>query len=197
MDNLTDGSFSSFRRLVERLRGEDGCPWDQKQTSKTIGLYLIEEVYELIDAMENGGSDEICEELGDVLFHIVFLVDLFQGKGHLTFTDIIRNITEKMIRRHPHVFGDKQLENSGQVRDQWREIKKEEKGTSGSGSVLDSVPTALPALMRAHRISERAVGIGFDWDDMKGVMEKVEEEWFEFKDAFKGKNQRSGSIAYS
>jgi tetrapyrrole methylase family protein/MazG family protein len=168
-------------RLIETLRGEEGCPWDKQQTSRSMAVYLVEEVYELVDAIESGNIAEICEELGDVLFQILFIACIYQEKGDFTLGDAARESREKMIRRHPHVFGDENLEDAEQVRRQWRRIKKEEQGKAEKSSILDSIPRKLPALMRAYRISERAGGKGFDWDDIHGVVEKTEEEWTEFK----------------
>jgi tetrapyrrole methylase family protein / MazG family protein len=170
-------------RLVERLRGENGCPWDRQQTPQSLAVYLIEEMYELVDAIESGSPAEVCEEIGDVLFHLVFLTRMFQEKDLFDMTSVVRTISEKMIRRHPHVFGTTTVDNTEQVKQRWSEIKKAEKAGSAPASILDSIPVTLPALMRAYRISERAARAGFDWPDMAGVMEKVEEEWAEFKAA--------------
>lgn len=170
-------------RLIETLRGANGCPWDKKQTPASISVYLIEEVYELVEAIASDNPESICEELGDVLFHLLFIARLFQEKQAFGLNQAIDGIVDKMIRRHPHVFGDSPAESIAEIRDQWRSIKKEEKKNALPKSILDSVPAGLPALLRAYRISERAAGAGFDWDDIHGVMEKVEEEWREFKEA--------------
>jgi len=149
-----------------------------------MSIYLIEEVYELIDAMKSGSPEEICEELGDVLFHIIFIASIYKELGFFDLKSSTKRITEKMIRRHPHVFGDKTIETVKDVKKQWQKIKKtESKKYSEHHSILDSVPVGLPALIRAYRISERAAGAGFDWDDIKGVMTKAEEEWAEFNSA--------------
>jgi len=167
--------------LVAELRGENGCPWDRKQTPQTMAIYLTEEVYELMEAVESGNPKAICEELGDVLFQIVFLARLFQEKGDFDIRDIAQGITEKMIHRHPHVFGNDTVNSAEEVKVRWRQIKQQETHHVQQNSVLDSVPGKMPALMRAYRISERAAGIGFEWDDISGVMQKAEEEWFELK----------------
>lgn len=174
-------TIDTLSKLVETLRGEDGCPWDKKQTPLTISVYLVEEIYELVDAIESGNPDEVCEELGDVLFHILFLVSLFQEMGRFNIREVVRVITEKMVRRHPHVFGNDSVTGPDEVRHRWHRIKLKEKSNARPTSALDSVPKKLPALMRAYRISERAARTGFDWTDISGVVQKVEEEWSEFK----------------
>jgi tetrapyrrole methylase family protein/MazG family protein len=173
--------LSALIRLIEQLRGENGCPWDKKQTPRTLAVYLIEEVYELVDAIASKGPEDVCEELGDVLFQILFLAHLYQKAGHFDLQEAARRNTEKMIRRHPHVFGQETAETSEDVRQRWHTIKLAEKNHNPNAGLLDSVPSGLPALIRAYRISERAARAGFDWDSISGVMEKVEEEWAEFK----------------
>jgi len=182
--------------LIETLRGENGCPWDKKQNPRTMAIYLLEEVYELVDAIESGNPDHICEELGDVLFHIFFVAKLFEEEGNFNAGDVAELISEKMIRRHPHVFGSENAENAGEVRKRWHTIKMNEKTRSKNGSVLDSVPGGLPALMRAYRISERAARTGFDWDNIEGVMQKAEEEWAEFQSALNEKNKTDISVEF-
>lgn len=180
--------------IITSLRGENGCPWDRKQTPESIGIYLIEEAHELLEAIESGDPEEICEELGDVLFQVLFIAKFFEESGLFDIEDAAGKIAEKMIRRHPHVFGDATVTEAEAVRQQWHEIKKQEKnGRPERRSVLDSVPRNMPALMRAYRISERAARTGFDWDDITGVMGKVEEEWSELKREI-GKNgsERAG-----
>ncbi len=175
--------------LIETLRGEKGCPWDKKQTPQTILAYLLEEMYELMDAVESGDAAEVCGELGDVLFHILFLVSLFREMGHFNIKDVVDLNVKKMIRRHPHVFGNDSVDSADEVRKRWYKIKMEEKNASPEDSILDSIPASLPALMRAYRISERAARTGFDWEEISGVMEKVEEEWSELKTVLKKQKQ--------
>jgi len=172
--------------IITSLRSEDGCPWDRKQTPESIAVYLIEEAHELLAAIESGDTGDICEELGDVLFQVLFIAKFFEEKDLFDIETAARKSAEKMIRRHPHVFGDVTITETEAVRRQWHEIKKQEKN-GRSGSLLDSVPRNMPALMRAYRISERAARTGFDWDDIAGVMAKVEEEWSELKTEM-GKN---------
>ncbi|MBI5593873.1 MAG: nucleoside triphosphate pyrophosphohydrolase [Deltaproteobacteria bacterium] len=173
--------ISALIRLIERLRGENGCPWDRKQTPRTLAVYLIEEVYELVDAIESKSPEDVCEELGDVLFQILFIAHLYQQAGHFDLQDAARRNSEKMIRRHPHVFGQETAVTSEEVRQRWHTIKMTEKNHVENTGLLDSIPSGLPALIRAYRISERAARAGFDWKTISGVMEKVEEEWTEFK----------------
>lgn len=174
-------TIDALVKLIETLRSEDGCPWDKKQTPKTMSVYLIEEVYELVEALESDDSGDICGELGDVLFHIFFLAAIFHEKKYFTVQDTIQRIIEKMIRRHPHVFGNGRLNSADEVKEQWHKIKLQEKENAAPTSLLDSVPGALPALMRAFSISERAAKAGFDWEDVSGVMNKLDEEISELK----------------
>ncbi len=167
--------------LVETLRGKNGCPWDQKQTPRSMSIYLIEEMYELVEAIIREDSNHVCEELGDVFFHILFITSIYKEKDKFDLEKVIGQVIEKMLRRHPHVFGDTKVENVEDVRKQWHHIKQTEKTDASSTSVLSSVPKSLPALMRAYQVSERAARSGFDWDDINGVMAKAEEEWKEFK----------------
>ena len=146
-----------------------------------MALYLIEETYELVDAIVSARPEAVCEELGDVLFHVMFMAHLFEESGDFDIETAAERITEKMIRRHPHVFGKDAVAGAEEVKQRWREIKKREKGRQRPVSVLDSIPAKSPALIRAYRISERAAGTGFDWQNVGQVTEKVEEEWDEFK----------------
>lgn len=176
-------SLEELVQLIETLRGENGCPWDKEQTPETLAVYLVEEIYELLDAIESGNPQDVCEELGDVLFQIFFMAGLYQEMKHFDIYDAARVNIEKMIRRHPHVFDNVETGNIDEIRERWHKIKIREKNKNPAVSVLDSVPAKLPALMRAYRISERAARAGFDWDNISSVMEKVEEELSEFKSA--------------
>ena len=174
-------SLDNLIALITALRSENGCPWDRKQTPRSLAVYLIEEAYELVEAVLADDADGVEEELGDVLFQVFFLLVLYQEKGRISFEQVLARNLEKMIRRHPHVFGEDKIDSAAQVKKRWREIKKEEKGDSSKDSLLDSIPAGMPALMRAYRISERAAGTGFDWDDLQGVIAQAESEWAEFK----------------
>ncbi|PID73191.1 MAG: nucleoside triphosphate pyrophosphohydrolase [Desulfobacterales bacterium] len=167
--------------IIRRLRGENGCPWDRRQTPEKMAVYLVEEAHELMQAISTGNGDHIREELGDVLFQILFIAELYREKGAFSLDEAAAASTGKMIRRHPHVFGDASAEDPEAVRRQWHEIKQRERKAHPPASVMDSVPQSLPPITRAYRISERAVRTGFDWDDAAGVMKKAEEEWREFR----------------
>lgn len=173
--------FNELKNLIITLRGENGCPWDKKQTLRSVSVYLIEEVYELVDAIQSEDPRLIAEELGDVLFQIFFISQIFSESSTFSLGKIIAANVEKMKRRHPHVFGDEKIETAEQVKSRWRQIKQQEKEeNSDHNSILNSIPKSLPALLRAYRVSERAAGTGFDWDTIDEVMEQVKEEWVEF-----------------
>lgn len=174
-------TFGAILELIAALRGEKGCPWDRKQTPKSMAVYLIEEVFELVEAIEADDTKAILEEMGDALFQMLFLMVLYQQEGRFSITEVLSRNLAKMVHRHPHVFGEDKLESAGQVKERWRELKAEEKGKA-EGSLMDSVPSGLPALMRAYRISERAAGTGFDWDSTAGVVAQAESEWQELKE---------------
>ena len=180
--------------LVRRLRAPNGCPWDAKQNNHTIKVYLIEEAYEVLDAIENGSPDETCGELGDLLFQIVFLAALAEESGAFDFAAVVEKITAKMIRRHPHVFSDAKVDSADQVAANWARIKREEAdGSEPVSASLKRVPTGLPALLRAHRLSERAAKTGFDWADRGGIWVKVLEEVEELKSAVDSHDERAVS----
>ena len=177
-------AFADLIDLVKILRGPDGCPWDRKQTVSSVKMYLLEECYEVLDAIEKGNPDDTCAELGDLLFMIVFLTELSFEKAEFDIKDVIENIIKKMKNRHPHVFGDVQVRSSDEVSSNWQKIKMKEKGNTAQGaSFLKEVPECLPALLRAHRLSDRASKVGFDWNGKEDVWEKVKEEFEELQGA--------------
>jgi tetrapyrrole methylase family protein / MazG family protein len=171
--------------LVRRLRGPGGCPWDAKQTDSSIKMYLIEEAYEVLDAIEKKSPHEVCQELGDLLFQIVFLARLAEERKEYGFEDVIEMINEKMIRRHPHVFGDVRVESAEEVAVNWAKIKQGEKtGDSEKGlSSLHGVPGGLPSLLRAHRLGERASKAGLDWRSPEEIQAALKETWLELEKA--------------
>ena len=149
-------ALKKLMQLIATLRGESGCPWDRKQTPRSMAVYLTEEVFELAAAIESGDRRAVCEELGDVLFQILFIAGLFEESGDFDIEDVARQNTAKMIRRHPHVFGTQTALSTEEVKQNWHTIKQSEKKNSAQDSALDSIPGKLPALLRAYRISERA-----------------------------------------
>lgn len=164
--------FNELIDVVKKLRSPEGCPWDREQTLESLTPHIIEEAYELVDAIQTGVTTDIQEELGDVLLHVVMLSNMAEEDGHFSLLNVIQTITEKMIRRHPHVFGDVEVNSVDEVWKNWEAIKKQEK----SGSIFTSIPASLPALMQAEKIQKKASRVGFDWDDKVKPFEKVKEE---------------------
>jgi MazG family protein len=175
---------SSFDRLVaimDRLRDPGGCPWDREQSVHTLAPYFLEEAYEVVDAIASGDPDKLCEELGDLLLQIVFVSRIARENGSFDLDAVSDGISEKMIRRHPHVFGDRQVEGSKEVMRNWEDIKREERSSESEASVLDGVPNSLPALLKAYRMTEKAAAVGFDWRKPIDVMDKMREEMAELE----------------
>jgi MazG family protein len=171
--------FSELVAVMARLRAPGGCPWDRKQTFETIKTYLLEEAYEVMDAIDRQDWRGLQEELGDLLLQPVFFAEMAAEEGRFTIADSLDAINQKLVRRHPHVFGDAQAETPEDVKVRWDQIKNEEKAEQGAApatSVLDGVPRNLPALMEADKVSHKAAGLGFDWPDIGGVLAKVREE---------------------
>lgn len=170
--------------LIQRLRRPNGCPWDKKQTDSSIKIYLLEEAYEVLAAIEKSSPQEVCSELGDLLFQILFLAQLAAERNQFDFVEVVERITEKMIRRHPHVFGQKRVGSAEEVALNWTRIKKAERNSpDDTSALLESIPVDLPALLRAHRLSERASKVGFDWTSAVGIWDKVQEEFDELGSA--------------
>jgi len=189
-ENAALVSLSKFIGIVRRLRAE--CPWDREQTHESLRPMLIEEAYETVEAIDlavdTGDYTELKKELGDMLLHILFHTDLAREEGHFSLKDVIDAECEKLIYRHPHVFGDTKVEDAAHVSRNWEQLKRREKGRN---SVLDGVPVSLPALQRAERIQEKASKVGFDWTDSTGVWKKIREEIEEMEEAGIG-NRVSG-----
>jgi tetrapyrrole methylase family protein/MazG family protein len=184
------GELSEFQRLVEimaRLRAPGGCPWDRAQSRQDLKPYLVEETYEVLDAIEKGDLGLLQEELGDLLLQVVFHAQIASEDGHFSIEDVCRGINEKLVRRHPHVFGEVQAETAEEVLVNWEAIKTAEKAEKNGGetvpSVLAGVPKVLPALLKAYRLQQKAARVGFDWEERGQVEEKVREEWAELNDA--------------
>lgn len=177
--------------IMAKLRAPEGCPWDRKQTHASLLNYLIEEAYEFIDAVEAGDKANMREELGDVLLQVVFHAQLAREAGDFDFADVVQGISDKLVRRHPHVFGDIKLEGADAVEVKWAELKRAEKEAAGAGTAsgagsrpksgLGEVPKHLPALLKAEKLQKRASGEGFDWPDWKGPAAKVAEEMEELR----------------
>jgi ribonuclease III len=178
--------IEDLRNIIRKLRSESGCPWDRKQTPQTIKAYLLEETYEVLEALEHDEVEEVCSELGDLLFQLLFMIHLFEEQGRFTLDQVVESTAEKMIRRHPHVFSDTTVKDAQEVVWNWHLIKEEERKQRNRPNDLDSIPVDLPALLRAHRVGERASKVGFDWVGAQEAAVKVEEEWREFKKALEG-----------
>jgi tetrapyrrole methylase family protein / MazG family protein len=172
--------FNKLRQIISELRGPNGCPWDKKQTHHTLKKYLIEESYELIEAIDSEDIDHIIEELGDVLLQVLLHAQIGEDDGYFSMDDVMEGLTCKMIRRHPHVFGDTVATDEQEVLNNWQEIKKQEKKAEES-SLLDKVGTALPSLIRAYELQKEAAKVGFDWTELEPIWEKVKEELKEFE----------------
>ena len=174
--------------IMRRLRGPDGCPWDREQTIESLKSNLIEETYEVVDAMESGDRSELNEELGDLLLQVVFQAQICDEEGSFNFDDVAGVIADKLVRRHPHVFGDVQANTPDQVIRNWEKIKKTEKGGQTPRSLVDGIPRHLPALSKAHLVQKRVAKVGFEWDEISGVVAKLEEELAEVKEAMANKD---------
>ena len=178
-EKLLRKEFSQLRRIIAELRGPNGCPWGKKQTHESLRKYLLEESYELIEAINEGDIDHIIEELGDVLLQVMLHGQIGEDEGYFSIDDVIEGISDKMIRRHPHVFGEEQAESVDDVMKHWQNAKKKE-AKKEKDSVLDGINQALPHLMQAHELQKKAAKVGFDWPDADGAWEKVKEEILEF-----------------
>jgi tetrapyrrole methylase family protein/MazG family protein len=172
-------SFETLKNIMSTLRQPGGCPWDREQTSVSLKPYLIEEAYEVVEAIESGDPKRLCEELGDLLLQVVFLAQIGVDKKDFNMRDVLQGINTKLLHRHPHVFGNERAENAAEVCQRWEDLKRKEKG--GEGSLLDGIPRSMPALSYSKALQERAARVGFDWPDIEGVIDKVAEESRELK----------------
>ena len=175
--------FKKLTEIVNTLMGENGCPCDKVQTRESLKPYLIEEAYETLEALDGNDPEEIKEELGDLLYQILFHAKISENKKEFNITDVIESISNKMEHRHPHVFKKETLETPDEVATQWEEIKIKEKGKAGRKSVLDGIPSYLPSLLRSQKLQKKAANHGFDWDKISSVLDKLDEEVAEFKKA--------------
>jgi tetrapyrrole methylase family protein/MazG family protein len=184
------GAGKNLARLVDImtvLRGENGCPWDKEQTYQSLKPYAIEETYEVLEAIDSGKMDKLKEELGDLLLQVVFLSQLAMEQNQFTMDDVVDTICEKLIRRHPHVFGATKVEGVAGVLENWEKIKQTEK-PGERPSAIDGIPKDLPALMTAEKLQHKAAKVGFDWGDLEGPLNKAKEEFAEFEEVLHSQN---------
>ena len=174
---MPNSEFSNFVEITKRLRRE--CPWDKQQTHASIRHSLIEETYEVVEAIDSNNMDELKKELGDILLHVVFHANIAEEKNEFTLKDVIEQISAKLVFRHPHIFGDANVEGVEHIKDNWEKLKFQE----GRTSVMDGVPKELPALLRAHRLTDKAARVGFDWEKKEDAWKKVDEEIRELHEA--------------
>jgi tetrapyrrole methylase family protein/MazG family protein len=179
--------FQELLKIMDALRSEKGCPWDKEQTRESLKPFIVEEAYELIEAIEESDSEKIKEELGDLLFQIVFQCQIAKEGNEFEISDVIEKIGKKMVARHPHVFGTADYKTTDEVLVHWEEQKKLEGKLRES--ILEGVPKVLPSLLRAHRLQDRAARVGFDWEKVEDILKKLDEELKEFKEALKTKRR--------
>ena len=177
---MTKKRFDALVAIMARLREADGCPWDRRQTRESLKPFLIEETYEILEVLDKGDDKGLREELGDLLFHIIFMARIAQEEGAFDIYDVIQGVAEKMVHRHPHVFGSSEVSGHHEVEANWAKLKAAEKQRK---SLMEGLPRHLPALMRAYRLTQRASKVGFDWEDKNQVWKKLEEELQEFQEA--------------
>jgi len=188
MDHAPGPLFVELVEIMTRLRGENGCPWDRDQTHESIKPYLVEEAYEVLEAIDEQDLAKLKEELGDLMLQIVFHAQMAEEAGAFSMSDVLTAINEKLTRRHPHVFGELKAETAQEVLFNWEQIKRcERRKANDRASILDGVPRELPALLRAHRLQEKASRVGFDWTEAQEVFRKVEEELAELRAAMDGR----------
>ncbi|MFH1943593.1 MAG: nucleoside triphosphate pyrophosphohydrolase [bacterium] len=183
---MTEESFQRLVAIMATLRSPDGCPWDREQTHESLKPFLLEEAYEVLESLDQKDFDSLREELGDLLLQVVFHARLAEEENRFGIVDVLQTIIQKLIRRHPHVFGQTEIHTSEEQRVHWERLKKQE----GKTSVLDGIPKSLPALLRAHRVQQKASTVGFDWEAIEQVWKKVYEEIEELKTAIHSKNKK-------
>ena len=176
-------AFGRLLEIMETLRGPEGCPWDREQDLRSLRRYVLEEAYEVVQAIDDDDMEGLPAELGDLLLQVVFLSQMASEEGLFDVRQVADAISDKLIRRHPHVFGEGKLDSADEVLQRWESIKRDERG---GGSVLDDIPASFPALARAEKLGRRAAHVGFDWPDVAGVLRKVHEELAEVEDAIAG-----------
>ncbi|HZK33906.1 MAG TPA: nucleoside triphosphate pyrophosphohydrolase [Bacillota bacterium] len=192
LEELDSFNFNHLAKITERLRSPGGCPWDRDQDHNSLKQYLIEETYEVLEAIDLKDMDKLVEELGDLLFQVIFHSQIAQEHGEFNVMDVITGVSHKMIRRHPHIFGQARVKDVAESLDKWEAIKKDEKGLKTQTQVLEDIPSNLPALMRSYKVQKKAAIVGFDWDNVKDAMEKLEEELGELKEVcYSGPEERA------
>lgn len=191
------GTFQTFRRIIQKLRAPDGCPWDRKQTHNSLKAYLLEESYEVLETIENNNMYGLSEELGDLWLQIMLHSQIAEEQGEFTLEDVLRGINTKLIFRHPHVFGGKDVRDAEEVSFNWQELKEQEKPESCS--ILSGVPKSMPALAASQSLQRRAASVGFDWEKIDDVMDKLVEEVNELRNAGSREEQESefGDILFT
>ncbi|WP_157154407.1 nucleoside triphosphate pyrophosphohydrolase [Brachyspira murdochii] len=182
-------SFEELVSIIKRLRGENGCAWDREQTFDSLIPCFLEESYELVEAINNKDYENIKEELGDVLLHVVFFSELARDENQFNIDDVCKNINEKLIRRHPHVFGNSDVKDVEGILKQWDKIKQTEKNNSGFKSVLDSIPKSLPIMEKSYKMMKKAAGVGFKYKNIDDSLAKIDEELSEVKEAYNEKDK--------
>lgn len=197
-----DKLFKDLVEIIAKLRGEDGCPWDKQQTNSTLKPGLIEEAYEVIEAIDEKNDEKLEDELGDLLMQVLLNAQIAEDEGRFNISGVIHKISEKLLRRHPHVFGNAQVKDAQEVLKNWEKIKREEYANKDRESIVDGVPSQLPALMMARKVQAKASRVGFDWEKAEDVMKKVEEEIEELKESIKlsqaeGIEEEIGDILFS
>lgn len=194
-------TYEDFIAIVSRLRSPDGCPWDKVQTHDSLKKCILEETYEVIDAIDNQDMENLCEELGDVLLQVVFHSQIEKEMGRFTMEDVVDGISKKMISRHPHIFSDASVDTPEEVLQNWEEIKKKEKGCTSQTEVLNRIPKSLPALIRAQKVQSKAKDTGFDFTHLEQVLDKISEEAQELKEALslseEKKEEEFGDLLFS
>ncbi|QPJ66341.1 MAG: nucleoside triphosphate pyrophosphohydrolase [Candidatus Nitrohelix vancouverensis] len=189
----TGNAFQQLTEIVDTLMSDTGCPWDRVQTRETLKPYLVEETYEALEALDANDPERIKDELGDLLYQILFHAKISEQRGEFDMNGVIESISQKMIRRHPHVFDKGDADTPEKVVDQWEEIKKTESAGRSRKSVLDGIPAHLPALARSQKLQKKAAKSGFDWDDIEDVFAKLDEEVAEFKEAVRSMDSQEAT----
>ncbi len=180
--------FNDLLGIMAKLRAESGCPWDREQTHESLRIYMIEETYEVLEALDAGNMAKFCNELGDLLLQIVFHTQIAKEQGDFDIGDVTSEICRKLISRHTHIFGDVKADSPDQVVENWEAAKKKEKQLKNHTGVLKDVPSNLPGLMRSYKVQQKAAQVGFDWDNIEDVFKKVDEEIRELRDVYQSKN---------